>query len=227
VSGAAAFPRARRAAVEFVGTALLLATIVGSGISGERLAAGNDALALLVNSLATGAALTALILAFGEVSRAHFNPLVSLFEAAMGGIAWRDVPAYALAQLSGAFVGVATAHAMFGHDAFTASVRARQGAPQLLSEFIATFGLIVVIWGCARGRAGNVAFAVGGYIAAAYWFTGSTSFANPAVTLARSATNTFSGIRPADAPGFIVAQLFGGAAATLFCRWLAASVALE
>ena len=211
----------RRAATEALGTAFLLMAVVGSGIMAERLAAGNVALALLANSIATGAALIALILALGPISGAHFNPVVTLADAMQGGIAWREVPGYITAQIAGAFAGVAAAHAMFGLPAFFASHHARSGNGLLFSEFIATFGLLAVIWGCARVRSAAVAFAVGAYITAAYWFTSSTSFANPAVTLARAASDTFAGIRPVDAPGFIVAQLAGAVAAALCFRWLA------
>jgi glycerol uptake facilitator-like aquaporin len=211
---------ARRAVAEGVGTALLLATVVGSGIMGERLAGGNVAVALLANSLATGAGLVAFILMLGPISGAHFNPAVTLADAAVGGIRWRDVPAYVLAQIAGAFAGVATAHGMFGEAVFSASRHMRAGGAQLSSEFVATFGLLAVIWGVARRRPMAVPFAVAAYITAAYWFTASTSFANPAVTMARSATDSFAGIRPADAPGFVIAQLLGAAAATLLFRWL-------
>ncbi|MFL6231424.1 MAG: aquaporin [Pyrinomonadaceae bacterium] len=210
----------RRAVSEAVGTALLLAAVVGSGIMGERLSGGNVAVALLANSLSTGAALVALILTFGQVSGAHFNPAVTLADATQRGISWRDAPAYITAQVAGAFAGVAAAHLMFGEPLYSASRHARAGAAQLLGEFVATFGLLSVVWGCARLRSAAVPFAVGAYITAAYWFTSSTSFANPAVTLARSASDTFAGIRPADAPGFIFAQLSGAAAATLLFRWL-------
>ena len=211
---------ARRVTAEAVGTAFLLAAVVGSGIMGERLAGGNVALALLANTLATGAALVALILTFGHISGAHFNPAVTLADASQGGLRWRDVPAYLSAQTAGAFAGVAAAHLMFGEPLFTASRHAREGGAQVFAEALATFGLLSVIWGCARNRSQSVAFAVAAYIMAAYWFTSSTSFANPAVTLARSATDTFAGIRPADAPLFIAAQLAGAAAATLLFRWL-------
>jgi glycerol uptake facilitator-like aquaporin len=210
----------RRMVAEFVGTLFLLAAVVGSGIMAEKLAAGNVALALLTNTIATGAALVALILAFGSISGAHFNPAVTLADAWQGGIAWRESPAYIAAQLAGAFAGVAAAHLMFGFTLFSASTHVRSGPAQLFSEFIATFGLLSVIWGCARHRPSAVPFAVGAYITAAYWFTASTSFANPAVTLARSVSNTFAGIRPADAAGFIAAQLVGAFAATLLFRWL-------
>jgi glycerol uptake facilitator-like aquaporin len=210
----------RKLVAEGVGTALLLATVVGSGIMGERLSAGNVAIALLANSLATGAMLMALILAFGAISGAHFNPVVSLADASQGGLPWREVPGYLIVQVLGAFAGVAAAHLMFGEPLFSASQHIRSGGAQLFSEFIATFGLVSVILGCARRRPDAVAFSVGAYIAGAYWFTASTSFANPAVTLARSFTNTFAGIRPMDAPGFILAQIAGAAAATLLFRWL-------
>jgi glycerol uptake facilitator-like aquaporin len=211
----------RRAATEALGTAFLLMAVVGSGIMAERLAGGNVALALLANSIATGAALTALILALGPISGAHFNPAVTLADAMQGGLAWREVPGYLTAQIIGAFAGVAAAHLMFGLPLFFASHHTRTGLPLVFSEFIATFGLLLVIWGCARVRSSAVSFAVGAYIAGAYWFTASTSFANPAVTLARAASDTFAGIRPADAPGFIVAQLAATVAAAVCFRWLA------
>jgi len=211
---------ARRVVAEFLGTLLLLATVVGSGIMAERLAGGNVAIALLANTIATGAVLIALILTFGPISGAHMNPAVTLADALAGGIAWRETPLYILAQLTGAFAGVATAHAMFGHAICTASPHIRSGPAQLFSEFVATFGLLAVIWGCHRARPTAVPFAVGAYITAAYWFTASTSFANPAVTLARAATDTFSGIRPVDTPGFIAAQIIGALAATLLFGWL-------
>jgi glycerol uptake facilitator-like aquaporin len=211
---------ARRMTAEACGTALLLAAVVGSGIMGERLAGGNVAVALLANTLATGAALVALILTFGTISGAHFNPAVTLADATQGGLAWRDVPAYLAAQVAGAFAGVAAAHLMFGEPLFTASRHAREGGGQVFAESLATFGLLSVVWGCARTRSAAVPFAVAAYITAAYWFTSSTSFANPAVTLARSVTDTFAGIRPADAPAFILAQLAGAAAATALFRWL-------
>jgi glycerol uptake facilitator-like aquaporin len=191
---------------------------------GERLAGGNLAIALLANTLATGAALVTLILTFGPISGAHFNPAVTLADATQGGLAWREVPIYIAAQIAGAFAGVAAAHLMFSEPLFSASRHVRSGEAQLFSEFVATFGLLSIIWGCARLRSTAVPFAVGAYITAAYWFTASTSFANPAVTLARAASDTFAGIRPADAPGFIVAQLAGAAAATILFRWLVPSL---
>ena len=211
---------ARRATAEFLGTLFLLAAVVGSGIMGDRLSSGNVAIALLANSIATGAALVALILALGSVSGAHFNPAVTVADAWLGDTAWRDVPVYISAQLTGAITGVLTAHIMFGEAAFTASTHARSGPAQLFSEFVATFGLLAVIWGCGRPRPTAVPYAVGAYITAAYWFTSSTSFANPAVTLARALTNTFSGIRPTDVPGFILVQLAGALAASMLFRWL-------
>ena len=212
--------RGRRLVAEALGTALLLATVVGSGIMGERLAGGNVAIALLANTIATGAGLVALILTFGPLSGAHFNPVVTLADAWEGGLAWGDVPAYLAAQVVGALGGVAAAHLMFGEALFSASQHVRSGPSQLFSEFVATFGLLSVIWGVSRKHAQFTPFAVGAYITAAYWFTASTSFANPAVTLARALTNTFAGIRPLDAPGFIVAQVAGAAAATALWRFL-------
>jgi glycerol uptake facilitator-like aquaporin len=210
----------RRLTAEAVGTAFLLAAVVGSGIMAERLAGGNVALALLANTIATGAALVALILTFGPISGAHFNPAVTLAVASQRGLPWREVPAYVVAQVIGAFAGVAAAHVMFEAPLFFASRHVRAGGAQAFSEFVATFGLLAVIWGCVRSRPAAVPFAVAAYITAAYWFTASTSFANPAVTLARSASDTFAGIRPADAPAFIVAQLIGAAAATILFRWM-------
>ena len=210
----------RRIAAEFTGTMFLLMAIVGSGIMGERLAAGNIALALLANSIATGAALVALILTFGPISGAHFNPVVTLTDAWRGGIRWKTVLAYLAAQTGGAFAGVAIANRMFGEPVFFASTHIRSGSAQLFSEFAATFGLMMVIWGCHRTHRHLTPYAVACYIMAAYWFTPSTSFANPAVTLARAATDTFTGIRPADTGGFILAQLAGAFAATWFFRWL-------
>lgn len=213
----------RRAVAEGVGTALLLATVVGSGIMGERLAGGNVAIALLANTLATASALSALILTFGPVSGAHFNPVVTVADAAQKGLSWRDVPVYILAQILGAFAGVGAADIMFGEAVFSASTHVRQGSGQWVSEIIATFGLLAVIWGCSRRRPTAIPFAVGAYIAAAYWFTASTSFANPAVTLARTMTDTFAGIRPQDAPGFILAQVVGAILATVLFQWLVPS----
>jgi glycerol uptake facilitator-like aquaporin len=209
---------------ELVGTALLLAAVVGSGIMGERLAGGNVAIALLANSIATGAALIALILTFGPVSGAHFNPAVSAVSVSQGELSMAELAAYMAAQVSGAFVGVACADAMFGEPLFAWSTHVRAGLPQGLSEVVATFGLLAVIVSCARHRAAAVSLAVGSYIASAYWFTASTSFANPAVTLARMATNTFTGIRPYDVPPFLVAQVIGAALAAALFRWVLAPI---
>lgn len=214
----------RRAVAEATGTAFLLATVVGSGIMAERLAGGNVALALLANTLATGAGLVALILTFGGISGAHFNPAVTIAEASQGGLPWREVLPYVAAQLAGAFAGVALAHAMFDLPVFSASTHVRAGTGQLVAELTATFGLVSVIRGCSRAQPAFTPFAVAAYITAAYWFTSSTSFANPAVTLARAASNTFAGIRPADAPAFIAAQALGAAAATVLFRWLLPAV---
>lgn len=209
----------RRLTAEFAGTAFLVAAVIGSGIMGERLAGGNVALALLANTIATGAALVALILAFGPISGAHLNPAVSVCMALENEISWHEAGGYILVQLLGGVAGAVCAHVMFGLPALAVSHHARSGATQFLSEFIATFGLVCVIWGCVRS--GAVAFAVGAYITAAYWFTSSTSFANPAVTMARSITDTFAGIRPIDAPLFVIAQMLGAIGATLLFRWLA------
>jgi len=213
-----------RIAAEFLGSAFLVAAVVGSGIMAERLAGGNAALALLANTIATGAALVALILAFGPVSGAHLNPVVSFADALEGGLAWSQMLPYAAAQIFGGICGTFAAHAMFGLPLVSLSRHIRSGPAQYLSEFIATFGLLCVIWGCSRTRSSAVPFAVGSYITAAYWFTASTSFANPAVTIARCLSDTFAGIRPADVPLFIVAQFAGGIAATVLFRWLIPSL---
>lgn len=210
----------RRVAAEMIGTALLLAAVVGSGIMGERLAGGNVAVALLTNTIATGAALVALILTFGPISGAHFNPVVSLADASQGGLTWPDALSYTGAQLIGAVVGVGAADYMFQEPLYSWSRHVRTGLPQAFGEVVATFGLLAVIWGCSRRRSTTVPFAVGAYITAAYWFTSSTSFANPAVTIARALTDTFAGIRPVDVPGFVLAQVVGAAAATILFRWL-------
>jgi len=217
----------RRLAAEALGTGLLLAAIVGSGIMGEKLAGGNVAIALLANTAATGAMLVTLIFTFGPISGAHFNPAVTLAIASQRGIGWGDVPVYILAQVLGALLGVGAAHLMFGEAVFQVSEHARDGGAQLFSEFVATFGLLCVIWGCTRLRSEAVPVAVGLYITGAYWFTASTSFANPAVTLARAFTDTFSGIRPIDAPGFILAQIFGAFTATVLFHWLVPSLPSE
>ena len=203
-----------------MGTALLLATVIGSGIIGERLAGGNVAIALLANSVATGAALYALILVFAPVSGAHFNPAVTLVVALNRQMEWGEALAYAGVQIAGAFAGVAAAHAMFGEPVFFASQHQRTGAAQWWAEGVATLGLLIVILGSARQSLPAIAAAVGAYIAAAYWFTASTSFANPAVTLARTASDTFAGIRPIDAPAFVLAQLAGAPLAAEVMRRL-------
>jgi len=218
---------ARRLVGELLGTALLLAAVVGSGIMGERLSGGNTAIALLANTIATGATLTTLIFTFGPISGAHFNPAVTLADASQGGMRWREVPGYIVAQAAGALLGVCAAHLMFGEAVIQVSEHVRAGGAQVFSEFVATFGLLSVIWGCGRLRTEAVPLAVGLYITGAYWFTASTSFANPAVTLARSFTNTFAGIRPVDAPSFVAAQLAGALAATLLFRWLVPSLAKQ
>jgi len=211
----------RKLVAEGLGTGLLLATVVGSGIMGERLAGGNVAIALLANTIATGATLVALILTFGPISGAHFNPAVSFADASQGGLSWRDACAYTVAQCVGALAGVAAADIMFGEPVYAWSRHIRAGFPQAFSEGVATFGLLAIIWGCSRRRSSSVVpFAVGAYITAAYWFTASTSFANPAVTLARAFTDTFAGIRPVDVAPFVLAQIVGAALATTLFRWL-------
>jgi glycerol uptake facilitator-like aquaporin len=210
----------RRVVAEFLGTGLLVAAVVGSGIMAERLAGGNVAIALLANTIVTGAALVALILAFHPISGAHFNPAVTVVDAMERGVSWRVVASYIPAQCFGGIGGALIAHAMFGLQLISTSHHTRNGSGQLFSEFVATFGLLSVIWGCSRTRPEMVPFAVGAYITAAYWFTSSTSFANPAVTIARSLSNTFAGIRPLDVIPFIVVQLLGAVAATMMFRWL-------
>jgi glycerol uptake facilitator-like aquaporin len=209
-----------RFTAEFLGTAFLVAAVIGSGIMGDRLAGGNVAIALLANTIATGAALLALILTFGPISGAHFNPAVTLADALEHGIPWSEVPAYIAAQCAGGILGAVVAHLMFGLRWYSLSSHSRQGWALVFSEFVATFGLLSVIWGCSRLRSGALPFAVASYITAAYWFTASTSFANPAVTIARSLSDTFAGIRPSDVPWFIAAQLAGALSATLLVRWL-------
>jgi glycerol uptake facilitator-like aquaporin len=212
----------RRIAAEFLGTAFLVAAVVGSGIMAERLANGNVALALLANTIATGAALVTLILTFGPISGAHFNPAVSIADAMEGGLAWHEAGGYIAGQVIGGIAGTLAAHAMFGLQPISLSHHVRGGPAQFLSEFVAAFGLLCVIWGCSRSESGSnmVPFAVGSYITAAYWFTASTSFANPAVTIARCLSDTFAGIRPRDVPLFVVAQILGAIAATMLFRWL-------
>ncbi len=217
----------RKATAEALGTALLLTAVVGSGVMGERLAGGNLAIALLANTLATGAALMVLILTFRPVSGAHFNPVVTFAEASRGKVSWGAVPIYVVAQLGGAVAGVVIAHLTLGEPAVTVSTHERSSLAEMLSELVATFGLLAVIIGCSRQRSDAVPFAVGAYIAAAHWFTASASFANPAVTAARALTESFAGIRPEDVPGFIAAQVTGGALATAVTCWLIPASRLE
>jgi len=214
---------ARRLAAEALGTALLLAIVVGSGIMGERLASGNEAIALLANSLATGCGLYVLITTLGPISGAHLNPAVSMSLALTREFQWREVFPYVLVQVVAALAGVVAAHWMFDLPAFSASTHVRAGPSQWWSEGVATFGLLMTIGLGSRTKPERVPALVAAYITAAYWFTASTSFANPAVTIARSATNTFAGISPGDAPGFIAAQFVGAITATLFVRWLSRS----
>ena len=214
------FSLARRVCAEFLGTAFLLTAVVGSGIMAERLCGGNVAIALLANSVATGAALITLILTFGPISGAHFNPVVTLVDAISGGLAGVDILPYVLAQFAGALAGTLSCHYMFGLPGFTLSRHTRSGPAQLYAEIVATFGLIAVISVCSRLNRKAVPLAVGTYIAAAYWFTSSTSFANPAVTVARCVTDTFAGIRPRDVPGFVLAEICGAGIAFFLFRWL-------
>lgn len=213
-------PLTKRVVAEAVGTFFLLAAVVGSGIMAERLANGNTALALLANTAATGAALVALIITFAPVSGAHFNPVVTLSFALRFDLPWSEVPFYLFAQLAGGVGGVMAANIMFGLPAVFLSQHTRSGMAQLFSEFIATLGLLSVIHAASRSTVLVVAIAVGAYITAAYWFTASTSFANPAVTIARCLSDTFAGIRPADVLGFVLAQLAGSITATVLFRWL-------
>ncbi len=214
------FDLRHRLAAELVGTAFLLGTVVGSGIMAENLAGGNVAIALLGNTIATGAILVVLITMLAPVSGAHFNPAVSLVFALRGELGWRHSGAYIVAQVIGGLVGVGFAHLMFDETLIQFSQKIRNGPPQWLAEWLATFGLVFTILATIRANADKVAMAVGLYITAAYWFTASTSFANPAVTIARSFSDTFAGIRPVDAPLFIVAQIAGAVGAFYFCRWL-------
>jgi glycerol uptake facilitator-like aquaporin len=209
----------RRVALEFVGTALLLAAIVGSGIMAQNLSDGNLALALLCNAIATAGALVALIATLGPLCGAHLNPIVTLGEAVRGARPWREVVPYAGGQIAGGIMGVGLANVMFGKPVFFASRHVRAGWPELLAESVATFGLLFVIFVGNRARPAVVPFTVAAYITAAYWFTSSTSFANPAVTIARSLSDTFAGIRPVDVPGFVIAELAGAGAALAFIRW--------
>jgi glycerol uptake facilitator-like aquaporin len=214
------FSLSQRVAAEFLGTGFLVAAVVGSGIMGERLSGGNVAIALLANTIATGAALAALILALRPISGAHLNPVVTVTAASRGEIAWKEAWGYIAAQICGGIAGTACANVMFALPAFFISHHARTGAPQWFSEFVATFGLLLVITAVARFTSDWLPFAVAAYIVAAYWFTSSTSFANPAVAIARSLTDTFAGIRPVDVPAFLVAQLAGGFSALIVSGWL-------
>jgi len=216
-----------RLTAEFLGTAFLVAAVIGSGIMGERLSGGNVAIALLANTIATGAALVALILTFGPISGAHLNPAVTVSDAIEHGLPWREALAYIAAQCAGGFVGAVAAHLMFGLRWYSFSAHPRRGPSQVLSEFVATFGLLCVIWGCSRRTPSAVPYAVASYITAAYWFTASTSFANPAVTIARALSDTFAGIRAQDAPLFIAAQFAGAFAATALFRWLVPRVRVD
>jgi glycerol uptake facilitator-like aquaporin len=215
-----AFSLAQRLAAEALGTGLLLAVVIGSGIMGQRLAGGNEAIALLANTLATGAGLTVLILVFGRISGAHFNPAVTLVFLLRREIRAGCAAAYAVAQILGGVLGVWAAHAMFAEPVWQVSAKLREGPAQAFSEFVATFGLVLTILGTLRFRPQATPAAVGLYITAAYWFTASTSFANPAVTLARSLSNTFAGIAPSSAPAFVAAQLAGAISAAALGRWL-------
>jgi len=210
----------RRAAAEFIGTAFLLMAIIGSGIMAERLSGGNAAITLLGNSLSVGAALVCLIFAFGGVSGAHFNPAVTLADSILGKFAWKDLPVYFIAQIAGAFAGVALANMMFDLPAFQFSEKVRSGPSQFLAEFVATAGLILVIYGTLRKHERAIPFAVAAFIISAFWFTSSTSFANPAVSLARSVSNTFAGIRPIDVPAFVIVEFIAAVAAAYLVRWL-------
>jgi glycerol uptake facilitator-like aquaporin len=211
---------ARRVVAEFFGTALLVAAVIGSGIMADRLSSGNIGLALLANTIATGAALVALIITFGPISGAHLNPVVTVMDAFERGLPWAETPLYISGQILGGIVGAIAAHLMFGLSPVSLSTHVRSGPAQVFSEFVATFGLLCVVWGSSRLKPTAAPFAVGAYITTAYWFTASTSFANPAVTIARCLSDTFAGIRPADAPWFVLAQFAGGFGATLLFRWL-------
>lgn len=212
----------RRCVIECVGTAFLLIGVVGSGIMAERLSGGNVALALLANSIATGGILFCLIAALGSISGGHFNPAVSLANAFAGGLHWREVPSYIGSQVAGGVAGVAVANVMFGLPALFVAHHARAGANQCFAEFVATFGLLLVIWGCGHNGSRWTPLAVAAYIVGAYWFTSSTSFANPAVTIARSLSDTFAGIRPADVAPFVLAQIVGALMGTALFSWLGA-----
>jgi glycerol uptake facilitator-like aquaporin len=215
----------RRLTSELLGTGFLVAAVVGSGVMAEKLSGGNVALALLANTIATGAALVALILTFGSISGAHLNPAVTFAGTLKGNLSWAEASGYVLMQILGGLAGTVVVHMMFGLPVISISHHIRSGPAQFLSEFVASFGLLSVIWGCSRFHSAAVPFAVAAYITSAYWFTASTSFANPAVTIARSLSDTFAGIRPADVPSFIAAQLFGALTATLLFRWLVPGLA--
>ena len=210
----------RRLFAEWLGTAFLLAAVVGSGIMAQKLAGGNLALALLCNTIPTGAVLVVLILVFGPISGAHFNPAVTLAVALRGEMAWATVPAYVVAQVVGAICGVLVSHLMFELPMWQVSATARAGSGQWIAETVATFGLLLTIFGCAARNPSAIPYAVGLYITSAYWFTASTSFANPAVTIARSLSDTFAGIAPGGVLAFMVAQLFGAALAVMLAGWL-------
>jgi len=216
------FALSRRLAAEALGTGLLVTTVVGSGIMAAKLAGGNIALALLGNTLPTGAILVVLILALAPISGAHFNPAVSLVMSVSGALPWREFVPYAAAQMLGGCLGTLTAHGMFELPVWQLGTTTRSGSAQWFAEFVATFGLLVTILMVVRFRIEAIAYAVGLYITAAYWFTASTSFANPAVTIARALTNTFAGIAPANVPAFVMAQLLGALAGASFVRWLVA-----
>jgi glycerol uptake facilitator-like aquaporin len=211
---------ARRVVAEFIGSAFLVAAVIGSGVMADRLSNGNVGLALLENTIATGAALVALIVTFGPISGAHLNPVVTVMDALEHGLRWAETPLYIVGQVFGGITGAVVAHLMFGLSPLSLSTRVRTGGSQVFSEFVATFGLVCVIWGSSRLKPTAVPFAVGAYITAAYWFTASTSFANPAVTIARCFSDTFAGIRPLDVPWFVLAQFLGGIAATVSFRWI-------
>jgi len=213
----------RRLVAEALGTSFLLLAIVGSGITSDRLAGGNLAIGLLAVSFSTGVTLFALILVLGPISGAHFNPVVTLCDALRSGTKWSHVVPYFFAQIGGAFAGAATANLMFGLPVVDLSQHARTGSGQLLGEFVAAFGLLAIVWGCSQLRSPSTPLAISSYIAAAIWFTSSTAFANPAVTVARTISDTFTGIRPADAPAFVAMQLLGALAATALFAWLAPS----
>jgi glycerol uptake facilitator-like aquaporin len=217
-----AFGLSRRLVAEALGTAFLVAGVVGSGIMAARLSGGNDALALLCNTIATGAILVVIITIFAPISGAHFNPAVTLVVAIRKAMSKQDAALYIFVQILGGCLGALFAHLMFGLSPFQLATTVRSGLPQWFAEFVATFGLILTILGCVRFKPDAVAVAVGLYITAAYWFTASTSFANPAVTIARSLSDTFAGISPADVPGFIVAEILGALAAAALAAWLLA-----